>query len=65
MHIFIYKKISITFNIFKVYAIQSRTDKRGVYTSIKIEPYKMYFLIDKRGRYINGDLFDRVVVYQK
>ncbi|KAL2735600.1 transmembrane protein 223 isoform X1 [Vespula squamosa] len=56
---------TITVPIEKVYAIQSRTDKRGIYTSIKIEPYKMYFLIDKRGRYINGDLFDRVVVYQK
>ncbi|KAI4493768.1 hypothetical protein M0804_001944 [Polistes exclamans] len=56
---------TITIPIEKVYSLHSRTEKAGVYTPIKIESYRMYFLIDKNGNYVNKDLFDYAVMFKK
>ncbi|KAI4504272.1 hypothetical protein M0802_000743 [Mischocyttarus mexicanus] len=56
---------TITVPIEKVYSLHSRTEKTGVYAPIKIESYKMYFLMNKNGNYVNKDLFDYAVMYKK
>lgn len=55
----------ITAPIEEVYCIHPRTYKIGMYTSLKINNYKFNFLIDKRGTYVNGILFDNTIAWRK
>ncbi|XP_015178551.1 PREDICTED: uncharacterized protein LOC107067490 [Polistes dominula] len=56
---------TITTPVKNVYSLSSRTEKIGVYMSVKIESYRLYFLLDKSGKYVNKDLFDYAVMYKK
>ncbi|KAK2576782.1 hypothetical protein KPH14_005426 [Odynerus spinipes] len=58
-------KRTITVPLDKVYCLRPRSDPLGAYISVKIDGYKFNFLLDKRGTFVNGDLFDQTVAWQK